>query len=322
MALTIGVDFEHSIDAAIAGFVTTQSSNIVSGITPFCITAVTLYFILTGYNVAFGRVQEPATELFWRFFKISFLSAIALSAGTYQTDIVNFVYSIPQGIISSMGLGNSIGALMDNGATPFNALYAAISSKASWNPATAIGLFLQAAWFLIVELILFISAMGYFMLTKIALALLLAVGPIFIFCAAFPATQKFTETWIAQCLQYGLLQIFLGAMFAMLVGIAKYFADKAVINVNTLSYVDDLYALEFIALAMIVMIFNVNSIASALSGGIGISGLSHSVTRVLMNQLFRGGSRPSAPLPITNQITRKAASQTLYNQNTLRNISA
>ena len=102
----------------------------------------------------------------------------------------------------------SIGALVDNLAQPYNDL-----GEALWTRAVPAGLLslpsfsliFAAALVAIAQFFLFVIGLGMYLLAKVALALVLAVGPAFILCGMFPGTQRYAESWIGQALNFALL---------------------------------------------------------------------------------------------------------------------
>ncbi|MGY2492833.1 type IV secretion system protein, partial [Cupriavidus sp. CP313] len=109
---------------------------------------------------------------------------------------------------------------------------------------------------------------AYAILAKFSLGLLLALGPLFIAAALFPATRKFFETWTAQCLNYA----FLTALFAAAAAIEVQFATSILRkDEGYVMGIVDAYVLGAMGLVFIVVSLNLPGLASALAGGVGIS---------------------------------------------------
>jgi type IV secretion system protein VirB6 len=115
-------------------------------------------------------------------------------------------------------------------------------------------------------------AAAYIILAKFALGLLLALGPMFIAAALFPATRKFFEAWTAQCLNYA----FLTALFAAAGAIEVNFALS---NLPTGSFADLLSTAKMAMMGLVFLVVSLNlpALASALAGGVGISAMAQHV---------------------------------------------
>lgn len=315
---TIAADLEGVIDGYMTAYVTDTSSTFINAIGPFFLALVTIYFLITGYFMLAGKIQQPVNDMLTKFLKIAIISGFALSVGTYQSIVTGFFYGIPEGLISTLGMGSSIGDMIDSGAQPFNDIYTAVSKKTSLNPGTLLNLALTGFLFWIVQGFFFICALAFFMLTKIAMGLLLAIGPIFIMLAIFPVTQKYFENWVNQLLQVAFLQVLLGMLYTLLISIAMQYAQRVVDNLSLANWIGELYALDFLLVVFLIFIFNVNKMASALTGGFGVEGLSSAVTRYLMYRGFGGKPTGNLNKPNDNKISNEKSKSTdqppIYNR--------
>ena len=117
---------------------------------------------------------------------------------------------------------------------------------------------------------------AFYMVAKVSLALVLMIGPVFLGCLLFPATRQYAINWIGQCLNH----ILTCTMFVLLVKVQMAAFDKAInmaLNGSAFDYVSaeilpPLFLLQTII--FLVVVFNIPSIASALTGGAAVSGAS------------------------------------------------
>ena len=117
---------------------------------------------------------------------------------------------------------------------------------------------------------------AFYMVAKVSLALVLMIGPLFLGCLLFPATRQYAINWIGQCLNH----ILTCTMFVLLVKIQMAAFDKAInmaLSGSAFDYVSaellpPLFLLQTII--FLVVVFNIPSIASALTGGATVSGAS------------------------------------------------
>lgn len=92
--MAIITTLETKIDSLLASYVTDVSSNIASAIVPIALTAATIYILIIGYNIATGAQEDSIYTALWKFFKIAFVGGIALSAGVYQSFVVEAIIGI------------------------------------------------------------------------------------------------------------------------------------------------------------------------------------------------------------------------------------
>lgn len=111
-----------------------------------------------------------------------------------------------------------------------------------------------------------VVAIAYIILAKLALGILLAVGPLFIATALFPATRELFKNWTGQCLNY-----------AFLVMLFSFAAQIEIALVSGLIPADlsmsALFKVNLICAVMVFVSLNLPSLASALAGGVGISSM-------------------------------------------------
>jgi type IV secretion system protein VirB6 len=109
-------------------------------------------------------------------------------------------------------------------------------------------------------------AIAYIILAKLALGILVAIGPFFIAAALFPASRELFKNWTAQCLNY-----------AFLVMLFSFAAQIEIAMVNGLVPQDmslsALFQMNLVCAVFILVSLNLPSLASALAGGIGISSM-------------------------------------------------
>ena len=328
----IATSVETAINSLLSNYVTTNSTAISNALQPVALTGVSIYLVVMGWAIARGEVHDSIPTAALKFFKISVICAMALTAGEYQTYAINAVQGVQSLFTTAFGNAATLGALIDNLAAPYdtldNLLWSHVSSGSFGFPDFA--LIAASLMVSVAEVVIFAIAIGTYAIALVSLALVLAVGPAFILCALFPSTQRFTESWIGQALHFAFLNILLGATIAMLTSIASQFATHIASNYGNTAILSDTVALLVISIALGVVMLNLNAIASALSGGASISGIGGQLARAGMLYFSLGPPRASAGGSITN-VSRSApispgggsgggGSQAQYQRDTLNNI--
>ena len=323
----IATQVETAIDGLLNTYVSSKSAALCGILMPIALTGTTIYLLVMGYAVMRGEAHDSLHTVLWKWFKISMIAGIALSAGEYQGTIVDGLQGVQGAFVSAFGNATTIGGLVDNMAQPYDDLGQQLYNEAVVGFWPNFSLLIAAAIVSLAQAFLFVVGLGMYLLAKVAFALVLAVGPAFILCAMFPATQRFTESWLGQALSFVFLNVLVGASIAMLTSFASQFAAHVQANVGNTAIIKDVMALLIVSAALAVVMLNLNTIASALSGGASISGVGRELARYIMT---RGAKPPKQP-PQGGSIQGQGGggssagsggggSQPLYQRNVIDNI--
>ncbi|OBY05300.1 conjugal transfer protein TrbL [Rhizobium leguminosarum bv. trifolii] len=245
-------------------FISSGTSNIASWISGPLTAALTLYVVLYGYLVLRGSVQEPILEFAFRAMKLAIIVMLVRNASEYQTYVTNiFFETLPREISQALNSGTAPSAstfdgLLDKGQKCAKEIWA----RATW-PADIVtgigGMMAIGARFTV-------AAIGYIvsLYARLALAIVLAIGPIFVALAMFQSTRRFTESWIGQLVNFVILQVLVVAIGSLLISCI----DTTFTAVE--SYTDVMMrpvALCAICLAALYVFYQLPGIASALAAG-------------------------------------------------------
>ncbi|MFF0952918.1 type IV secretion system protein [Rhizobium leguminosarum] len=245
-------------------FISSGTSNIASWIGGPLTAALTLYVVLYGYLVLRGSVQEPILEFAFRAMKLAIIVMLVRNASEYQTYVTNiFFETLPREISQALNSGTAPSAstfdsLLDKGQKCAQEIWA----RATW-PADIVngigGMMAIGASFTV-------AAIGYIvsLYARLALAIVLAIGPIFVALAMFQSTRRFTESWIGQLANFVILQVLVVAIGSLLISCI----DTTFTAIE--SYADVMMrpvALCAICLAALYVFYQLPGIASALAAG-------------------------------------------------------
>jgi len=118
--------------------------------------------------------------------------------------------------------------------------------------------------------VLCVYAMFLIALSSIALAVLLALGPLFIAMLFFDATRRFFTAWIAQLANYGLITVLTVMVSALLLRIVQSYAAQTAARGAAILTVDALNMM-LIALLVFLVLRQVMPIAAGLAGGASLN---------------------------------------------------
>ncbi|WP_278976648.1 type IV secretion system protein [Oligella urethralis] len=120
---------------------------------------------------------------------------------------------------------------------------------------------------------LLVVTYAFYLVAKISLLLTLFVGPVFIGFMLFPVTRQYGMNWIGQILNYTFTIVFYMVISSLLFKVQAYALDELKIAgmVTLPGLLNASFAVAFTSILLIFVLFFVPSMASALTGGSGIS---------------------------------------------------
>ncbi|MFA1621312.1 type IV secretion system protein [Rhizobium mongolense] len=245
-------------------FISSGTANIAAWVSGPLTAALTLYVVLYGYLVLRGSVQEPILEFAFRAMKLAIIVMLVRNASEYQTYVTGlFFETLPKEISEALNSGTAPSAstfdsLLDKGQKGAQEIWA----RASWPVDIVTGI----GGMMVIGASFIVAAIGYIvsLYARLALAIVLAIGPIFIALAMFQPTRRFTESWIAQLANFVILQVLVVAIGSLLITCV----DTTFTAIE--SYSDVLMrpiALCAICLAALYVFYQLPGIASALAAG-------------------------------------------------------
>jgi type IV secretion system protein VirB6 len=267
----------RELDSALNGYVHGTAGSVIGAITPVAATLLAIYVMFWGWSMFRGVISEPILDGFTRIVKLSVIFAIATSIGYYSGYLSDWLWASPDAIASVIAGGdvNSNSSFLDN---CWSKLYAfgdvymhyAIANTSYGFPAPSYFICALAIW------LIGLAVTGYcaflLALSKVSLAVILAVGPIFVLSLVFDATKKFFDAWMGQVLSFvflvmltaGVLKLILTVLLTYLTASNGQLANPGIdLAIPALA----------ICLVCLLVLMQVPAMASALGGGIAISTL-------------------------------------------------
>jgi type IV secretion system protein VirB6 len=222
-----------------------------------------------GYLHLTGKIDEPLIAGLKRIAILAVIFGVGLRLWLYNTIIVDTFYRAPAQLAAAV-IGSSdpvatIDVIWERGGSVAGILWAKKSFSTS-------GLqYLVAAtiiWVLIAALCVY--AMFLIALSSIALAVLLALGPLFIVSLLFEGTRRFFSAWMAQLANYGLITILTVMIASLLLRIVESYATQTAARGTALLTMDALDMMLVAALVFLVL-RQVMPIAAGLAGGLALN---------------------------------------------------
>ncbi len=245
-------------------FVSDGTSNISEWASGPLTAGVTLYVVLYGYLVLRGSVPDPILDFAFRAIKLAIIVMLVKNATDYQTYVSNIFFDVlPREISQALNTGmapsaSAFDSLLDKGQNCAKEIWA----RGSW----PIDIVTGVGGMMVIAASFIVAGIGYIvsLYARLALAIVLAIGPVFVALAMFQSTRRFTEAWIGQLANFVILQVLVVAVGSLLITCIE--TTFTAIE----GYSDVLMrpiALCAICLAALYVFYQLPNIASALASG-------------------------------------------------------
>ncbi len=270
---------EQSVNNALDRYVITYSDAVIAVLTPLAVTAVTVYVMWTGFQVVRGDVQETVSALVWRWFRVALIAGLALNGPQYRSLVKEGLDGIQEAFGYAFGGVLSMGGTIDRMAAPFTTLMETLFSEASSGLMPQFSLFIAGGICAAASIVMAFVAMGIFLVAKVSLALLLSVGPAFIFCAMFPVTQRYAENWLSSSLVTVFTNVLIMAVITFLASLLRNACVHILNAYSTASILADVVGLFFLSVTAAYVLLHISSLAASLAGGLSLGNPGGDATR-------------------------------------------
>lgn len=257
--------------ARLAAYIGTYAAATAAAIEPVAVTLGTLYVMVWGYLHLKGSIEEPFFSGAVRILTLAVVFGVGLRLWAYHDVLVATFYDAPVQLSAAI-----IGAA-DPVAT-VDTIWARGGEVAAtlWERGGVfsgdLGYYLAAlAVYLLMGLVC-VYAMFLMALSRIALAVLLALGPLFILLLLFGSTRRFFEAWLQQLANYALVSVLTVLVAGLMLEAVQAYAEQTAARGAAIVTVDALNMLLVAGLVFLVF-QQVMPIAARLSGGIALSSL-------------------------------------------------
>jgi type IV secretion system protein VirB6 len=291
------------LNGQLAGYIGTNTARVAQTLEPAIVTLATVYVTVWGYLQLTGRIEEPLVTGLRRLVTLVVVLGIAVRLWLYNTLLVDTFYSAPAelaaAVVGSRDPVATIDAIWEQGGAVAGYL---------WNNGGVlsgdIGFYLAGAVVWALMGLLCVYSMFLIALAAIALAVLLALGPLFISLLLFDATRRFFEAWLAQLATYGLITILTVMIAALLLQIVESYAAQTAARGSAILTVD---ALNMVLIAGLVFLLmrQVMPLAAALGGGLALTSFG-AVSRAVGWGMRRGADSGRAAIAAASVLTNRA----------------
>ncbi|MNU89882.1 Type IV secretion system protein VirB6 [compost metagenome] len=208
------------IDGRLNEFLGSRLSAVIAEVEGPLRIALVLYVVLYGFAILRGAISEPVMDFAVRSIKLALIYALATTTA-YSSFVTEPLFT---------GLPNALTRAVSGAEAPtVGAAFDQFLAHAAWlgediarhaSPFNA-GAYVIAAAVFIIGALAAALGFGVVLVAKLALALLVTLGPIFIACALFDATRRFFFGWLSQAVNYLVLFALMIVIFQLVLSLVR-----------------------------------------------------------------------------------------------------
>lgn len=305
-------DTETAVTTGFTTVANTFGAGLLGTFRPAFIVGFTIWITLIAYETAFGKSEDGFTYIFTKIGRIFLIGVLALYGWPEVADLLG---GIKDGFV---GGGTMSATLETNLIDPITALWARlfqwfgdVLSSVGWTElgrlfssiALFMLLFVAYALLSLAVAVFGVVALAMFLVANSIFILLMAMGPFFLLCLAFPFTQRFFETYIGNVMTSVFAMAFTVLMVMFVAGLFGLVNIQSVIPTATdeTTVTQEIKSLAVLfaskaamSLLIIYLYYTVFDLAAALGGGLNMGNNMVGGVRAIMKDLQRGANARSS----------------------------
>ncbi len=271
-------EFSVWLNNLLGTYVSEQTTRVAAAIEPALVVLTGLYVMAWGVCQAVGKIEEPLLEGIKRIARITVVFGIGLHLWLYQELIVDTFFTAPNSLAAAMiGAPDSV-TIVDQVIFQGGDAAAALIQKGGWFDNN---FSYYIAGFVVYALVGVASIYSIFLLSlaKVALSILLALGPLYIATLLFDGSRRYFQAWIAQLTNFALIAV----LVTLVVGLFMHLLTTVTAQASALGTAIDIaegVKVCFAAGLIFLILRQVMPMASGLASGMALS-THHVVSRSL-----------------------------------------
>jgi type IV secretion system protein VirB6 len=306
--MKIATFLETQLDEMLRIYVNGTSAAVSTYAGGIAAVGLSIYFIYMSYASARGDLTEPLSKISKDLLKIALVLTVALGGGAYQQYVISFANGITSDLTSTVtgGAARTVGGAIDYAnsgcvvlppkveCVSYDSVFLDLAlAKRNWygipDPLYTFAFLIV----LIAQLLISALCVLPMILSKVGLALMLGMGPIFVLMALFPVTTKYFEGWVSALIGFVLTQVLVSAICSVVPSIFHGLIERAVNGgaVGDLTVLSDALGILIAAIGLGFSALHASQKGAQLAGGgmaMDSKGLGGMVTQAVMNRLIQG----------------------------------
>ena len=219
-------EFNAWLNALLATYIGNSTTQVAAALEPAILTFGVLYVMIWGALHLMGQIEEPFGTGIKRIIVLGIVLGVSLRLWLYNSVIVDTFFNAPGQLAAAIvGSYDSVTVVDEIIFSGSDAATLLIQKGGILNGDFSFYL-AGLAVYLIVGLTA-IYTIFLLTLSRIALSVLLAIGPLFIALLLFSTTKRFFESWIAQLANYALITVLTVLVAALMMTLLRVAAEQA-----------------------------------------------------------------------------------------------
>jgi type IV secretion system protein VirB6 len=219
-------EFNTWLTALLDDYIHQYTLKMATLLEPALVTLGTLYVLIWGFLHIAGRIEEPVLEGLKRIAILALVFGVGLDLWLYDTVIVETFYRAPAALAGNLVGANDFVTIVDTILFQGDDVATALLAKAGILHGN-FSFYLAALAVYVVVGITALYTMFLLTLSRIALSVLLAIGPLIIPLFLFQSTRRFVEAWFAQLATYAFVAVLAGLVAALMMHLIEQAASQA-----------------------------------------------------------------------------------------------
>ena len=274
---------DNMMQGAFAAFLNPAVANIIGAIQTTALLGGTLYILIVGLSIVLGGESTPFYTFLRTAGKIALVSAFSLSADGYLGGLVEALKGLDSGLVQALHLDlgfftpagsvvEQLDQMLSIGFDKFAQCLQQANTQGVFSPGAAISWAIAGLLFGLSTAALAIFGGAIVLLTKFALTILFALGPLFVLGLMFPQTSGFFDKWLGEVLSFILQNVIVSTVLSFAMVLFLSFISRAEIQGDDAisPFIAGMQVLVA-AFVMVYFLWKSGPMATGLSGGMGAS---------------------------------------------------
>jgi type IV secretion system protein VirB6 len=261
--------FSTWLNGLLSTYIATNTTRVATLLTPAVGAFAIIYVMIWGYLLITGKIEEPFVTGIKRIVTLAVIIGASLDLWLYNAVIVDTFYNAPgqlaAGVIGAFDSVDIVDNIIFTGGDAASLLLQKGGLFGGDFSYYIAGFAVYAIVGLTAIYVMFLLA-----LSKIALSILLSLGPLFIAFLLFETTKRFFEAWIAQMANYAFVTILTVLVAALMMNLLTTAAQAAVARGGSIQIADAVRVCLAAGLTFLIM-RQVMPMASGLASGLALS---------------------------------------------------
>ena len=289
-------DIANSLLNGMGSDLFTKSGNLISGIAPVFQIGFGIYILLVVLDYYNRGLDEKVIDLAKRIIGWLLIIAFAFSSSQYLK-LANILWMLPENLSGLLGTSDYTASALDTQSNNILMLMENIFSYAAeldmLQVSDKLTLYIGGAFAVLMAYVFFLVTFAYYLITKLSLAMVIVIGPVFIGSMLFPSTRQWGMNWIGQILNYSITIVFFVILGTLQNDFFKNHLESAVVGeISSVAQVAGLIPLFFVSTTIFILVaWSIPSITSALTGGASANGFSRTIMSIA--RMAKGVKLPS-----------------------------